>query len=145
YIFWLLVGYVGCGLGLLMTTSFLGLRRYMHLRKLRMPRTMTGTWLGFGAATVVLLLLAGAFLPRPDSKFLDPKDVKEWLSWLWPSNEDKPQEDDASDYAVVDGQGGKGDGSGQGVGQKEAQGEQGQQGQGQQGQQPQGQGQQGQQ
>lgn len=123
YIFWLLVGYVGCGLGLLMTTSFLGLRRYMHLRKLRMPRSMTGTWLTTGALTVVVLLVVGAFLPRPDG-FLDFKPMA-WMETLWPSSGDD-QDDDASENAVVDGQAGKGEGAGQGEGQgKDQHGNQG--------------------
>ena len=112
YIFWLLVGYVGCGLGLLMTTTFLGLRRYMYLRKLRMPRTMTGTWLGLGAATVVLLLLVGAFLPRPDGfiTFRTP------LEWWKSSSEEEEDEEEASNYAVTGGKAGQGEGSGQGEG-----------------------------
>ena len=44
YSFWLLCIYVGSGLGLLLTTSFLGLRRYLRQRKLRMPAAITGAW-----------------------------------------------------------------------------------------------------
>jgi hypothetical protein len=45
YVFWLLVLYVGSGLGLLLTTCFLGLRRYLRQKNLRMPVAMTGAWL----------------------------------------------------------------------------------------------------
>src|SRR5262249_28163183 len=48
YVFLLLLAYVAAGLGLLLTTSFLGLRRYLRQRKLEMPLTMTGVWLGVG-------------------------------------------------------------------------------------------------
>src|SRR6185295_13345175 len=36
-VFGLLVIYVACGMGLLLATSFLGLRRYLRQRKLEMP------------------------------------------------------------------------------------------------------------
>jgi hypothetical protein len=69
YAFWLMTVYVGCGLGLLLTTCFLGLRRYLRQRKLQMPVAMTGAWLSAGATLIVLLLAAGAFLPRPEAEY----------------------------------------------------------------------------
>ncbi len=69
YVFWLMTVYVGCGLGLLLTTCFLGLRRYLRQRKLQMPAAMTGVWLSAGATLIVLLLAAGAFLPRPEAEY----------------------------------------------------------------------------
>src|SRR5205823_863012 len=48
YTFWLLTVYVASGLGLLLTTCFLGLRRYLRQRRLKMPAAMTGTWLTVG-------------------------------------------------------------------------------------------------
>jgi hypothetical protein len=65
FTFWLMTVYVACGLGLLMTTCFLSLRRYLRQRRLQMPAAMTGTWLTFGGGLVLTLLLLGAFLPRP--------------------------------------------------------------------------------
>ena len=50
YAFWLLTIYVACGLGMLLTTSFLGLRRYLRGRRLQMPASMTALWLGIGSA-----------------------------------------------------------------------------------------------
>src|SRR5262245_57117397 len=50
--------YVGSGLGLLLTTSFLGLRRYLRQRKLKMPVAMTATWMGLGAVLIVAFLAA---------------------------------------------------------------------------------------
>jgi hypothetical protein len=69
YAFWLMTVYVGCGLGLLLTTCFLGLRRYLRQRKLQMPAAMTGAWMSAGAVLVVVLLVLGAFLPRPEAEY----------------------------------------------------------------------------
>lgn len=63
--FWLLVVYVAAGLSLLMSTSFLSLRRYLQQRKLEMPNEMAGVWLGTGAVMVVILLILASLLPRP--------------------------------------------------------------------------------
>ncbi|MBM4068148.1 MAG: DUF4129 domain-containing protein [Planctomycetes bacterium] len=65
YVFRLLLVYAASGLGLLLTTCFLGLRRYLRQRSLRMPAAMTGAWLFFGAAIIGAMLLAAALLPRP--------------------------------------------------------------------------------
>ena len=45
------------GLGLLLNTSFLGLRRYLRQRNLQMPTEMAATWLGVGV-TLILVVLA---------------------------------------------------------------------------------------
>ncbi len=66
--FWLMTVYVGCGLGLLLTTCFLGLRKYLRQKRLQMPAAMTGVWLTSGAALVVALLVLGALLPRPQAE-----------------------------------------------------------------------------
>jgi Domain of unknown function (DUF4129) len=68
FTFWLAAVYVGCALGLLLTTSFLGLRRYLRQRKLQMPLAMTSVWLGMGALLVGAFVLVGAILPRPYSE-----------------------------------------------------------------------------
>lgn len=72
FVFWLLTCYLACGLGLLLTTSFLGLRRYLRLRKLEMPTNLTAMWLGVGAAMIVALLLLATFLPRPAAEYSVP-------------------------------------------------------------------------
>ena len=69
YAFWMMVIYVGSGLGLLMTTTFLGLRRYLRQRNLQMPMAMTGMWLSVGGIVIVVLLVAGALLPRPQPEY----------------------------------------------------------------------------
>jgi hypothetical protein len=68
YVFWLLVLYVGSGLGLLLTTCFLGLRRYLRQRQVKMPAALTAVWLTVGGVLIVLLLLVGALLPRPNAE-----------------------------------------------------------------------------
>jgi hypothetical protein len=74
YTFLLMAVYVSSGLGLLLTTSFLGLRRYLRQRGLKMPVALAGTWLTVGGALIAALLLGGAVLPRPDG------DTR-WLEW----------------------------------------------------------------
>lgn len=96
--FWLMTCYVGCGLGLLLTTAFLGLRRYLRQRKLAMPATMTGLWLGLGGALVASVIGVAAVLPRPHAEY---SLIPGWGA---------KQERDASKYAVKGGDAGKGDG-----------------------------------
>ncbi|MDP6554932.1 MAG: hypothetical protein QGG71_09715 [Pirellulaceae bacterium] len=69
YAFKLLVVYVAAALGLLLTTSFLGLRRYLRQRRLEMPKEMAGTWLGVGAAMIAALLLICMLLPRRNAEY----------------------------------------------------------------------------
>jgi hypothetical protein len=69
YVFWLMAVYVASGLGLLLTTSYLGLRRYLRQRKLQMPVAMTTVWMGLGATLIVVFLLVGALLPRPYGEY----------------------------------------------------------------------------
>jgi hypothetical protein len=63
--FILLVLYLAAALGLLVTTSFLGLRRYLRQRYLKMPPTIAVAWLKFGVGMACLALIGAAFLPRP--------------------------------------------------------------------------------
>lgn len=88
YAFWLMVIYVASGLGLLLTTSFLGLRRYLRQRKLRMPPAMAGTWLASGSVLVLAFLVVCAVLPRPlaeypilDLGLLPGSKAREASSW----------------------------------------------------------------
>jgi hypothetical protein len=98
HVFWLMGTYIGSGLGLLLTTAFLGLRRYLRQRNLQMPLAMTGVWLGIGAVLIAVLLVAGALLPRPNSE--TPLFSLAKLTG----------EREGSDYDVLGGKGGKGDG-----------------------------------
>ncbi|HEX5272987.1 MAG TPA: DUF4129 domain-containing protein [Gemmataceae bacterium] len=99
YVFWLMGIYVASGLGLLVTTAFLGLRRYLRQRGLQMPKKMTIAWLTAGGVLTLALLVVGAILPRPDAEYS--------LLDLAPA---KSKTRDASDYAMKDGEGGKGEG-----------------------------------
>ena len=63
-VFLFLVVYVASGLGLLLVTSFLNLRRYLRQRRLIMPATMAATWVLSGTLVIagillVCLILAG--------------------------------------------------------------------------------------
>jgi Domain of unknown function (DUF4129) len=69
YTFWLMAIYVASGLGLLLTTSYLGLRRYLRQRRMKMPVAMTGMWLALGGSLIVVLLVLGALLPRPYAEY----------------------------------------------------------------------------
>ncbi len=67
--FALLAVYVASGLGLLLTTCFLGLRRYLRQRRLQMPAAMTAAWLTFGTVLIVVLLAVCAVIPRPNAEY----------------------------------------------------------------------------
>jgi hypothetical protein len=64
-----LVVYMAAALGLLLTTSFLGLRRYLRQRYLRMPRVISLGWLRFGGGMIVTVLALALLLPRPGSSY----------------------------------------------------------------------------
>ncbi len=63
--FLLLCVYLAAAVGLLLTTSFLGLRRYLRQRHLRMPGVIAFGWIRFGAGVAVIVLAAALLLPRP--------------------------------------------------------------------------------
>jgi hypothetical protein len=69
YAFLLLCVYVAAALALLLTTSFLGLRRYLRQRRLEMPAAMAGVWLATGGVLIVALLFVTALLPRPNAEY----------------------------------------------------------------------------
>lgn len=99
YVFWLMVVYVASGLGLLLTTTFLGLRHYLRQRQVKMPAAATGVWLTMGGGLVVALLALGALLPRPQAEY-PLVDLARLGS----------PERGASRFAVKDGAPGKGEG-----------------------------------
>lgn len=57
--------YVAAALGLLLTTSFTGLRRYLRQRYLEMPAMMAFGWVRFGVGVAVFVLVGALLLPRP--------------------------------------------------------------------------------
>jgi hypothetical protein len=100
YAFWLMALYVGSGLGLLLTTCFLSLRRYLRQRRLRMPAAMTFAWLTAGGGLIVALLVIGALLPRPRPEYA-----------LMPYQGLGSEKLSASKYAAQGGGSGKGEGN----------------------------------
>jgi hypothetical protein len=68
-VFGLLVIYVASGMGLLLATSFLGLRRYLRQRKLEMPMEMTTTWILVGIVMIIAMLVAATILPRTSREY----------------------------------------------------------------------------
>jgi len=57
--------YLAAALGLLISTSFLGLRRYLRQRYVAMPGKIARGWLQFGVAGALVVLCASLLLPRP--------------------------------------------------------------------------------
>jgi len=100
YGFSLLAVYVTSALGLLLTTSFLGLRRYLRQRKLQMPAAMTRMWLGTGTAIAIALLVLALLLPQPQGEYTVTALVDKIDAKLR----------DASRFAVVHGDRAKGEG-----------------------------------
>jgi hypothetical protein len=99
YTFQLMALYLASSLGLLVTTAFLGLRRYLRQRRLEMPKMVTAAWLVVGGVLLASLVVIGAVLPRPQAEFslldLGRADSKKLA---------------ASKYAVSRGEPGKGKG-----------------------------------
>ncbi len=69
YAFGLLTVYVASALALLVTTSFLGLRRYLRQRHVEMPGPMAVTWVSLGGALIFLVMFLSALLPRPAAEY----------------------------------------------------------------------------
>jgi hypothetical protein len=57
--------YLAGALGLLVTTSFLGLRRYLRQRFLTMPDNIAAGWLRIGVIAAAVVLFAALLFPRP--------------------------------------------------------------------------------
>jgi hypothetical protein len=137
--FWLMTLYLASALGLLVTTAFLGLRRYLRQRRLEMPKRVTVAWLILGAVLLVAFLLVGALLPRPQAEVsllsiagVGSKDVAASKYALTQGEPGKgagrpgTQQQDPEGKPVDgkspsrDGKGGNGQAKGQGSGAKEA-------------------------
>jgi hypothetical protein len=93
--------YVASGLGLLMLTSFLGLRRYLRQRNMQMPTSMALTWVAMGSAIAIGILIACLVLPRPEGEY----DVTAMIGRA------SEEVQEASDWAF-------GDSSGEGEGER---------------------------
>lgn len=66
--FWQMAIYVGSALGLLVTTTLMGLKRYLEDRKASIPTVLTAAWLGLGLLLIVAFIGVAAMLPRPHSE-----------------------------------------------------------------------------
>ncbi len=96
-----MAAFVGSGLGLLVTTSLLGLRKYLQERGARVPTALTAGWLGLGVVLIVAFVGIGALLPRPHTE-------TPWFELQRSGRQDRA----ASKNAVVrDNSAGKGDGA----------------------------------
>jgi hypothetical protein len=100
YGFSMLALYVASALGLLLTTSFLGLRRYLRQRKLQMPAKMTRAWLVTGTVIALALLSLALLLPQPQGEYS--------VTALVDKIDNKLR--DASKFAVLGGDRAKGEG-----------------------------------
>ncbi|MCS7020800.1 MAG: DUF4129 domain-containing protein [Gemmataceae bacterium] len=98
--FWHVVVFIGSALGLLATTSLLGLRRYLRQKRTRIPATFTGGWLLLATGLIIVFIVIGALLPRPHSE-------TPWFGWSRAGSSTR----DASRYATL-----KDNSSGQGEG-----------------------------
>lgn len=98
--FKLLWVYVASGLALLVTTSFLGLRRYLRQRRLRMPTPVTATWLGMGGGLILAIMMLCILLPRPNANYS--------MAQLIDNVSSKVKQ--ASKNALMKGEAGEGDG-----------------------------------
>ncbi len=73
--------YLFAALALLVTTSFLGLRRYLRQRGAEMPGDVAVSWLGGGIAIIAVVLLIAYVAPLP-GKALASIQLPEFLSSL---------------------------------------------------------------
>jgi hypothetical protein len=65
----LLCVYTASGLGLLLATSFLGLRRYLRQRWQEMPLLIVNLWLTIGGIMIAGVMLLAMLLPRPNAEY----------------------------------------------------------------------------
>jgi hypothetical protein len=111
YGFKLLGVYVAAALGLLLATSFLGLRRYLRQRSLAMPATMAGFWILLGTLLAGAIMLSCLLIPRPDGSRTLTQMVENIAT-----NAVKQ----ASKYAAIPGEAAKGEGRRIGTGDEKA-------------------------
>ena len=76
---YLLAFYLFASLSLLVTTSFVGLRRYLRQRKVEMPTDVTIAWLSAGLVLIAAVLMLAYFAPMP-GRALATFELPNWLS-----------------------------------------------------------------
>ncbi|MEC7717126.1 MAG: hypothetical protein VYC98_04900, partial [Planctomycetota bacterium] len=132
WVFQLFVAYILASLGLLMTTSLIGLMRYLHGRRVEMPNSLMISWISVGSVVGVALLCLAWLLPRPAPEYSIAKSL--------PFSFKTPDSTRPNSWAL----GSDGQKSGVQANSTRRNGQQGQSGQGQSGQGQSGQGQSGQ-
>lgn len=95
--------YIASALGLLVTTSLMGLRKYLEERGAKVPAVLTLGWLGLGGGLIVGFLVVGALLPRPHSE-------TPWFGMSHASNRE-PSRSASKNAQVRDSSAGKGKGA----------------------------------
>ena len=65
--FYFVLSYVAAALGLLLITSFLGLRRYLRQRHIVMPPSISRSWVSLGSTLGLAILIGCILLPRPNA------------------------------------------------------------------------------
>ncbi len=70
--------YLAAGLALMMTTSLLGLQRYLRKRETQMPPEIARTWLAIGAVIAVMVFGIVLIFPRPNASAA----LEQGLSWF---------------------------------------------------------------
>ncbi|MDA0807443.1 MAG: hypothetical protein O2983_01305 [Planctomycetota bacterium] len=100
FAFQCLLVYVGAAFGLLLMTSFLGLRRYLRQRNIEMPTAMAATWIGMGSAIAIGILVVAMLLPRPQGDY----SIAEAIDYV------SEEVQEASDWAFLNDDGGEGEG-----------------------------------
>lgn len=100
--------YVAAAMALLLTTSFLGLRRYLRQRRIQMPASITAGWLALGSAIIVGILALCILLPRPNAAY----SATAWLDRI------AEEQQEASRQAILKGEGAEGDGRRIGKGER---------------------------
>ena len=154
WVFQLFVAYILASLGLLMTTSLIGLMRYLHSRKVEMPNSLMISWIGVGSVVGVVLLGIAWLLPRPAPEYSIARAIPFSFKTpdstrpnRWALGNDGQESGGQANSTRAGGQSGQGQ-SGQGQSGQSQSGQsqsgQGQSGQGQSGQGQSGQGQSGQ-
>lgn len=91
--------YVASALGLFLTTSFLGLRRYLRQRRIKMPTSITAAWVSSGVVLSLIVLGICLLIPRPHAG----TSVTALLDRF-------TEDQSASDYAMSSNDAGRGEG-----------------------------------
>ena len=119
-VFTLLFAYLAAALGLLLITSFLGLRRYLRQRRVVMPAKVVSAWAMVGVLIAAGVLVIAAMMPRPSPEY-SLADVAQRLGLETRKQDASPTPESASATAVG-GEGARDDSAadGQGVDSRDA-------------------------